>query len=82
MSHKSYRPLTTLSFRLQHRLAAALLGGKPPRPAASTPSARSAIAPAWAAGPAATDAVAWCAGILAALLVAWWVPDRAGVSNA
>ena len=27
MSHKSYRPLTVLSFRLQHRLGAALLGG-------------------------------------------------------
>jgi hypothetical protein len=40
------------------------------------------IAPAWAAGPAATDAIAWAAGILAALIVAWWVPDRAGVNNA
>lgn len=27
MSHKSYRPLTVLSFRAQHRLSAALLGG-------------------------------------------------------
>ena len=27
MSHKSYRPLTVLSFRLQHRLGRALLGG-------------------------------------------------------
>ena len=27
MSHKSYRPLTVLSFRLQHRISRALLGG-------------------------------------------------------
>lgn len=40
------------------------------------------IAPAFLAGPAATDAIAWCAGILAALAVAWFIPDRAGVSDA
>lgn len=28
MSHKSYRPLTVLSLRLQHRLGDALLGGE------------------------------------------------------